>query len=142
MGRVSVRCPRRQFLDPTPGGRVTPHSPEASLSGAARLESVPTATSEMQDLFARTDWSATPLGPVESWPANLRSIVDICMSSRFPMLVCWGTDLVMVYNDGYREILGSSKHPAALGRPVRQVWPEIWDVIGPMFDGVLSGGPA
>lgn len=96
----------------------------------------------MQDLFGRTDWSATPLGPVDSWPANLRSIVDICMSSRFPMLVCWGPELVMVYNDGYRKILGTSKHPAALGRPVQQVWPEIWDVIGPMFDGVLAGGPA
>ncbi|WP_461004769.1 ATP-binding protein [Terrabacter terrigena] len=96
----------------------------------------------MQDLFARTDWATTPLGPVETWPDNLRSIVDICLSSGFPMLVCWGPELAMVYNDGYRTLLGRSKHPAALGRPVAQVWPEVWDVIGPMFDGVLSGGPA
>ncbi len=97
---------------------------------------------EMQSLFARTDWSATSLGPLDTWPDNLRSIVDICLSSGFPMLVCWGPDLTMVYNDGYRTLLGRSKHPAALGRPVRQVWPEVWDVIGPMFDGVLGGGPA
>jgi PAS domain S-box-containing protein len=96
----------------------------------------------MQSLFARTDWSATPLGPLDTWPDNLRSIVDICLSSGFPMLVCWGPDLTMVYNDGYRTLLGRSKHPDALGRPVRQVWPEVWDVIGPMFDGVLGGGPA
>ncbi|GAA2148598.1 response regulator receiver and ANTAR domain protein [Humibacillus xanthopallidus] len=96
---------------------------------------------EMQELFSLTDWSATQLGPVESWPARLRTIVDICLSSRFPMLVCWGRDLVMIYNDGYRTLLGSTKHPGAWGRPVRDVWPEIWDVIGPMFDGVVQGGP-
>jgi PAS domain S-box-containing protein len=101
-----------------------------------------TPSNETQGLFARTDWAATPLGPVEDWPANLRSIVDICLSSGFPMLVCWGRELAMVYNDGYRSLLGQKKHPAAWGRPVATVWPEVWDVIGPMFDGVLSGGPA
>ncbi|MGO4600153.1 ATP-binding protein [Terrabacter sp. 2RAF25] len=99
-------------------------------------------SAEMQELFLRTDWSTTSLGPVETWPANLRSIADICLSSGFPMLVCWGPELAMVYNDGYRTLLGRSKHPAAFGRPVAQVWPEVWDVIGPMFDGVLDGGPA
>ncbi len=96
----------------------------------------------MQELFALTDWSATQLGPVATWPARLRTIVDICLSSRFPMLVCWGPDLVMIYNDGYREILGESKHPGAWARPVRDVWPEVWDEIGPMFEGVLEGGPS
>ncbi|GAA2741242.1 hypothetical protein GCM10009868_06840 [Terrabacter aerolatus] len=96
----------------------------------------------MQELFARTDWSATSLGAVESWPANLRILVDVCLSSRFPMLVCWGPDLLMIYNDGYRTLLGESKHPGAWGRAVRDVWPEVWDVIGPMFAGVTGGGPA
>ena len=48
----------------------------------------------------------------------------------------------MLYNDGYRTLLGSSKHPQAWGCPVREVWPEVWDVIGPMLAGVASGGPA
>ena len=96
----------------------------------------------MLDLFHRTDWSSTPLGPVESWPPNLRFLVDVCLSSRFPMLICWGPDLLMLYNDGYRALLGSSKHPQAWGRPVREVWPEVWDVIGPMLAGVANGGPA
>ncbi|NUR17181.1 MAG: response regulator [Dermatophilaceae bacterium] len=114
------------------------------MNGVPRADlGVPAPRSvEMQELFARTDWSATPLGPVETWPDNLRSIVDICLSSGFPMLVCWGPELAMVYNDGYRALLGRSKHPGALGRPVAQVWPEVWDVIGPMFEGVLGGGPA
>ena len=96
----------------------------------------------MRQLLEATDWSATPLGPVASWPKSLQVIVDTAMSSRIPMLVCWGPDLVMVYNDGYRSLLGQTKHPAAWGRSVRDVWPEVWDVIGPMFEGVLAGGPA
>ncbi|WP_404389091.1 ATP-binding protein [Humibacillus xanthopallidus] len=124
---------------------MTPHRPDGEppvdvLAGPLTEASEP--TSEMQELFALTDWSATQLGPVQTWPARLRTIVDICLSSRFPMLVCWGPDLVMIYNDGYRALLGAEKHPGAWARPVREVWPEIWDEIGPMFDGVVEGGPS
>ena len=123
---------------------MTPHHPEGALFGAPMTNphGVPPRQGEMLALFRRTDWSATPLGPVETWPASLRILVDVCLSSRFPMLVCWGPDLDMVYNDGYRTLLGESKHPDAWGRPVREVWPEVWDVIGPMFEGVTTGGPA
>ncbi|MEW1952653.1 ATP-binding protein [Terrabacter sp. NPDC080008] len=124
---------------------MTPHQPEGDIhSGAeavsSRLETPP--HKETQALFAQTDWSTTPLGPVETWPSNLRVLVDVCLSSRFPMLICWGPELHMLYNDGYRDILGPNKHPGAWTLPVRAVWPEVWDVIGPMFDGVTSGGPA
>ena len=126
---------------------MTPQHPEGDLSGApttaAQDVGRPTARQgEMLDLFHRTDWSSTSLGPVESWPPNLRFLVDVCLSSRFPMLICWGPDLLMLYNDGYRALLGSSKHPQAWGCPVREVWPEVWDVIGPMLAGVANGGPA
>ena len=40
------------------------------------------------------------------------------------MAVRWGPDFVMIYNDGYRPILGD-KHPWALGLPFREVWPEV-----------------
>jgi serine phosphatase RsbU (regulator of sigma subunit) len=100
------------------------------------------ASSETGALFAATDWAATPLGPVAGWPEQLRAAVEICMSSRFPILVVWGPDLVKIYNEAYRPILGTEKHPAAMGAPAREVWPEIWDVIGPMFQQVLDGGPA
>ena len=62
------------------------------------------------------DWSRTPLDPAERWPQSLRTAVSICLRSRFPILVWWGRDLVMLYNDAYRPILGQSKHPKALGR--------------------------
>ena len=125
---------------------MTPHHPEGGPLGdpptSLHNGVVPPGHGEMLDLFRRTDWSQTPLGPVDTWPAILRNLVDVCLASRFPMLVCWGPDLDMLYNDGYRTLLGESKHPDAWGRPVREVWPEVWDVIGPMLEGVTTGGPA
>ena len=97
--------------------------------------------SEMRELVDATDWAAGPLGEREAWPQSLRTAVDICLRSRFPIMVCWGSELVMVYNDGYRPMLGA-KHPRALGSPIAEVWPEVWDTIGPMFDQVMSGGAA
>jgi hypothetical protein len=94
---------------------------------------------EMRDLIVGHDWSSTSLGPPDQWSVALRTAVGLCLSSRFPMLVVWGTDLIKIYNDGYRPLLGD-KHPGALGAPAMEVWPEIWDRIGPMFDDVMTTG--
>ncbi len=85
------------------------------------------------------DWASTSVGSADQWPVGLRAAVSMVMASQFPMLVVWGPQLVKIYNDGYRAILGE-KHPAALGAPVAEVWPEIWHVIGPQFHSVLSSG--
>jgi PAS domain S-box-containing protein len=93
----------------------------------------------MGALIRAKDWSKTPLGPPETWPQSLRTSVSVCLNSRFPILLWWGPDLVKIYNDAYRLILGG-KHPRALGARGRDVWPEIWEIIGPMLEGVLSRG--
>lgn len=100
-----------------------------------------TGGSEMGELIASIDWAAHPLGSPSTWPPALRTAVGLCLTSRFPMLVVWGPELYKFYNDGYREILGT-KHPQAMGAPAREIWPEIWDTIGPMFASVMQGdGP-
>jgi signal transduction histidine kinase/serine phosphatase RsbU (regulator of sigma subunit) len=93
-------------------------------------------------LMRELDWARTPIGPPESWPDSLRTAVSICLSSRFPILLWWGEDLVMLYNDPYRPVLGASKHPLAMGGRGAAVWPEVWDVIGPMLHGVMATGEA
>ena len=96
------------------------------------------------DMGARmraADWSRTPLGRPDTWPQSLRTAISICLGSGFPMIVLWGPQYIALYNDGYAPMLGA-KHPAALGRPLRETWPEIWDVIGPMMDGVVASGTA
>src|SRR5512141_900001 len=92
-------------------------------------------------LMREIDWSQTPLGPVESWPQSLRTSVSICLNSAFAILVWWGPELVMLYNDTYAPII-SNKHPRALGSRGRQTFPEIWDTIGPMLGRVMKQGEA
>lgn len=67
----------------------------------------------MGALMRSLDWSTTLLGPVSSWPQSLRTSVSTCLNSRFAILIWWGPDLVMLYNDAYRDII-AAKHPAAL----------------------------
>lgn len=86
-------------------------------------------------------WQQTPLGPPEHWPPALRTSVAQCLRSSFPMLLLWGEELTMLYNDAYAPMLGA-KHPEALGRPISAVWADIWDVIGPMLDEVRATGVA
>src|SRR5213594_3290636 len=97
---------------------------------------------ETAALMRTVDWSATPLGPVESWPPTLRSALSLCLGSPVPMMIWWGPELVTLYNDAFRPILGTRKHPRALGRPGRECWLDVWNVIGPMLEGVLWGGKA
>ncbi|HTR55493.1 MAG TPA: ATP-binding protein [Kofleriaceae bacterium] len=97
---------------------------------------------EMARLIRGMDWAATPLGPVERWPQSLRTAVSICLGSRHPIVVWWGPERWMFYNDGYRPMLGESKHPQFLGASGRECWAEIWDVVGPMMDRVIATGEA
>ena len=93
----------------------------------------------LRDDYARLDWAATSLGPMAGWDPVLRSAVDFVLSNRFAVTLFWGPELVLIYNEAYRAMIGD-KHPAALGAPTRIVFPEIWDTIGPMLEGVMQGG--
>lgn len=97
---------------------------------------------EMGKLMRQTDWSKTVLGPVNEWPQSLRTSVSICLNSRFPILLWWGPEMVMLYNDAYLPMLGATKHPAAMGQKGKECWPEIWHIIGPVLDGVFRKGEA
>lgn len=94
---------------------------------------------EMGALMRRTDWARTALGPVEAWPQSLRLAVSLLLESRFPMYLAWGPEYVQLYNDGYRPILGATKHPAAMGGRSADTFAESWHIIGPMFEGVRRG---
>jgi hypothetical protein len=75
-----------------------------------------------------TIWHANPLGPIHGWPETLKAAVQVMMSSRFPMFIWWGPQLINLYNDAHVPMLGK-KHPAASGQPAAEVWSEIWDVV-------------
>jgi PAS domain S-box-containing protein len=96
---------------------------------------------EMGSLMRSMDWSKTPIGAVESWSPALRMVVRLLLANRFPLLLWWGPHYCQFYNDPYRPVLGA-KHPASLGQPASECFPEIWGVIGPLIDTPFKGGPA
>jgi PAS domain S-box-containing protein len=98
--------------------------------------------SEMAARMREFDWSMTVFGCPHTWPENLRLTVGLCLVSRYPMVLWWGPDFNVLYNDAYIPWLLGAKHPRALSRPGRECWSEIWDVIGPMLEGVRQTAEA
>jgi signal transduction histidine kinase len=107
-------------------------SPPAFLAGGG----------EMGVLIRAHDWSQTSLGEPEKWPQSLRTVVRLMLNTRHPMYIWWGASFLCLYNDAYRQSIGSERHPGSLGKPGREVWEEIWHIIGPQIHQVMSGGGA
>ncbi|ATR21045.1 Sensory transduction protein kinase [Roseomonas mucosa] len=85
------------------------------------------------------DWAATPLGPPDTWPQSLRSTLSACLNSPLLGTILWGPDLRMLYNDSYIPSL-ADRHPAALGRPVAEVWGAVWERVSPPFHEAMATG--
>src|SRR6185295_3428282 len=106
---------KRRSTNPAVTVNVGRLSPQDCLAGGG----------DMGALMRSTDWSQTVFGPVADWPQSLRTAISIMLESRFAMVVAWGPDFRFFYNDRYRPILGT-KHPAALGAPGVEIFPEVW----------------
>jgi signal transduction histidine kinase len=89
------------------------------------------------------DWAATPLGPPEQWSQSLRTTCALVLTSRNPMFLWWGPELIQIYNDAYRPSFGrTGRHPRALGMHGRECWTDIWETIGPQIEQVMTTGQA
>lgn len=92
--------------------------------------------------FARSiDWASGPLGPIEDWSPELRSMCNLIMASPHPAAMYWGKDLVAIYNEAY-ILLAGQKHPRLMGQKYRDAWSEIWDAIEPIFVNARETGQA
>jgi PAS domain S-box-containing protein len=112
---------------------------ESRLSIGPMTLPIPTGIpGEMARRIREMDWSATPLGSSEAWPQSLKLSLAMILASGFPMAIRWGPELVLIYNDAYRPIL-RDKHPEALGRPLREVWWEVYPALGPLNEAILRG---
>lgn len=90
--------------------------------------------------FARSrNWAATPLGPIESWPADLRTMSNMIMGSPHPAAMYWGPEHTALYNEAYLDLAGN-KHPKLMGQSYTEAWAEIWDEIKPVFDAAWNHG--
>jgi PAS domain S-box-containing protein len=88
--------------------------------------------------LAAHDWSSSVLGDPQRWPAAVRSAVRLMVGSRYPVFMAWGVELGLLYNQAYVELL-DGKHPWAIGRPFRTVWPELWPELAPLIERTLGG---
>jgi PAS domain S-box-containing protein len=95
---------------------------------------------ETGGLLRSRSWASSWPGPVEQWPDSLRTVVGLMLHSPVPMYLLWGEQHICLYNDGYIPLLGK-RHPAALGAPFQQVWPEIWKQLKPLIDRAYAGTP-
>ncbi len=112
-----------------------------AVNGPAALEAQG-LTSKMSELVGAFDWRSTPLGDAAAWPPGLKTTVRILLTSQFPMWMAWGPELTVLYNDAYARTTLGTKHPWALGKPAKVVWPEIWKDVAPRIERVLETGEA
>ena len=126
---------------PAPGlaSNQTSKTEKAGLFIQDKFFSFLPAGGECGKLLRSVDWSQTAVGPVQSWPQSLRIALGLMLDNKFGMYVAWGKEFTQFYNDGYRPILGSTKHPAAMGNTADQTFDESWQVIEPMFQKVMHG---
>ncbi|MEO8937915.1 MAG: hypothetical protein ABI277_17155, partial [Burkholderiaceae bacterium] len=85
------------------------------------------------------DWSASPLGPPAAWPHSLRIATRLILNARHPLFIFWGPESICLFNDAYAPMIGAERREGAMGRPGKEVWSEIWDVISPEIEQVKVG---
>src|SRR5580704_7187940 len=124
-------------MSSSPNPNRMSQAPQTSRAGSS---SRIIGSGEMAEIIRAFDWDKSPLGPVATWSDILVTTVNVLLASRHPMFLWWGPDLVQFYNDGYRPSIRADKHPAAVGQRGTECWPEIWPIIGPQIEAVMSRG--
>lgn len=94
---------------------------------------------EMGRRIREFNWAATSLGDVGQWPAPLKTVVRMMLTTNHAVFVFWGPDLICLYNDAFSRSLGGEQHPAILGMKGPEAWAIAWDVIAPQIALVTSG---
>ena len=97
----------------------------------------PTGGGEVGELIRGFDWAATSLGPISAWPQSLKTATNLLLLSPVPIVLLWGEDGIMIYNDAY-SVFAGARHPKLLGSKVREGWAEISD----FNDNVMKVGLA
>ena len=99
----------------------------------------PPGGGEVGGLIRARNWEDTALGPPSGWPPSLRWATELVLASTIPRAILWGDDLVQIYNDSYCAAFMEGLHPAALGQPARECWPEVFPRYEPYYARVLDG---
>jgi PAS domain S-box-containing protein len=105
----------------------------------SRSSDFPAVHGEMAERVRAFNWAATPLGPIAQWPQSLKTTVGIVLLSPVPIVMLWGKDGIMIYNDAY-SVFAGARHPQLLGSNVRDGWPEVAAFNDNVMKVGLAGG--
>jgi hypothetical protein len=108
------------------------------MASSGNNDSFPFGGGEMGALIGSRDWSAAGLGPISGWPQSLKTTVGILLRSPVPIVLLWGPDGIMIYNDAY-SAFAEGRHPVLFGSKVREGWPEVADFNDNVMRVGLSG---
>lgn len=92
-------------------------------------------------LLREHDWSRSALGTPDAWPEPLKVLLGVILAAKQPMYLLWGEDRIMFYNDAYTPVL-ADRHPASIGRSIRDIWSDAWPDIADQIDRAFQGEPA
>ncbi|KAF0559598.1 protein-histidine kinase [Gigaspora margarita] len=84
------------------------------------------------------DWSSTSLGPMDSWDPAFKNAVTLCLQTAFPAVIYAGRGWVQIYNEAYESVLMTKQY--AIGKPFKEVWPEIYEQSAALFESVTTTG--
>lgn len=112
---------------------------DQTVVDAGKNKAFPVAGGELGKLIREFDWATTSLGPIKSWPQSLKTATDIVLQANLPLVMLWGPDGIMIYNDGYAEF-AASRHPELLGSKVLEGWPEAADLNRRVLDECYHAG--
>src|SRR6476646_5395442 len=116
-------------------GKSVPEDRISARSG----RSFPTASGELATRIRQFDWTNTSLGTLEQWPQSLKTVTETLLRSPVPIVLLWGEDGIMIYNDAY-SVFAGGRHPQLLGSKVREGWPEVADFNDHVMKVGLGGG--
>ncbi|CAG8453876.1 16134_t:CDS:2 [Dentiscutata heterogama] len=92
------------------------------------------------NLVYNFDWSSTSLGPMDSWEPVIKTVMGVCLRSTFPICLHIGPpEWILLYNKGFSDIL-KTRHPFALGKSTKEVWPEICEIVISQLEEVRKSG--
>jgi len=102
------------------------------------LPPFPATNGDVAAAIRAHDWSAFPLGSPQAWPTALRLAIELILASPESMFLAWGPELLFFHNDTYSPILGP-RRTHALGVPIADLWPDVWDQVRPIAESALAG---
>ncbi|MEA5501075.1 PAS domain S-box protein [Limnoraphis robusta] len=96
------------------------------------------AGGEMGKIIRSQNWSPTPLGAVEQWSVQLKTILNLVLNTCHPQFILWGNEQILLYNDAYYSIWGKIQPLSTLGQPLNSCWSEMSQEIASDLQEILE----